>query len=153
MGVGFNVQGFIMVIIDECIKNVFLMDVFFCLMMDCIIFMGVFVNDYVVNVIQVQFFFLEFDDFKCDVQMFINSLGGSVIVGLGIYDIMQYVVLDVNIICIGFVVFMGVVLFIVGEIGKCICFCYSWVMIYQLLGGMQGQVIDMEIFYKLIKDL
>lgn len=67
MGVGFNVQGFIIVIIDECIKNVFLMDVFFCLMMDCIIFMGVFVNDYVVNVIQVQFFFLEFDDFKCDV--------------------------------------------------------------------------------------
>ncbi|MCI4647923.1 MAG: ATP-dependent Clp protease proteolytic subunit [Phaeodactylibacter sp.] len=129
------------------------MDVFSRLMMDRIIFMGVPVNDYVANVIQAQLLFLESDDPKRDVQMFINSPGGSVIAGLGIYDTMQYVAPDVNTICTGLAASMGAVLLTAGEKGKRTCLRHSRVMIHQPLGGMQGQVTDMEISYKLIKDL
>ncbi|NRA51760.1 MAG: ATP-dependent Clp protease proteolytic subunit [Phaeodactylibacter sp.] len=153
MGAGPNVQGFTTAIIDERIKNVFPMDVFSRLMMDRIIFMGVPVNDYVANVIQAQLLFLESDDPKRDVQMFINSPGGSVIAGLGIYDTMQYVAPDVNTICTGLAASMGAVLLTAGEKGKRTCLRHSRVMIHQPLGGMQGQVTDMEISYKLIKDL
>lgn len=148
-----NIQGFTTAIIDERIKNVFPMDVFSRLMMDRIIFLGVPVNDYVANVIQAQLLFLESDDPKRDVQMFINSPGGSVIAGLGIYDTMQYVTPDVNTICTGLAASMGAVLLAAGEAGKRTCLPHSRVMIHQPLGGMQGQVSDMEISYKLIKDM
>lgn len=148
-----NVQGFTTAVIDERIKNVFPMDVFSRLMMDRIIFLGVPVNDYVANVIQAQLLFLESDDPKRDVQMFINSPGGSVIAGLGIYDTMQYVTPDVNTICTGLAASMGAVLLTAGATGKRTCLYHSRVMIHQPLGGMQGQVSDMEISYRLIKDM
>lgn len=148
-----NIQGFTTAVIDERIKNVFPMDVFSRLMMDRIIFLGVPVNDYVANVIQAQLLFLESDDPKRDVQMFINSPGGSVIAGLGIYDTMQYVSPDVNTICTGLAASMGAVLLTAGAKGKRTGLFHSRVMIHQPMGGMQGQVSDMEISYKLIKDL
>ncbi|HKK79775.1 MAG TPA: ATP-dependent Clp protease proteolytic subunit, partial [Phaeodactylibacter sp.] len=109
--------------------------------------------DYVANVIQAQLLFLESDDPKRDVQMFINSPGGSVIAGLGIYDTMQYVAPDVNTICTGLAASMGAVLLTAGAEGKRTCLRHSRVMIHQPLGGMQGQVSDMEISYRLIKDM
>lgn len=148
-----NIQAFTTAIIDERIKNVFPMDVFSRLMMDRIIFLGVPVNDYVANVIQAQLLFLESDDPKRDVQMFINSPGGSVIAGLGIYDTMQYVSPDVNTICTGLAASMGAVLLTAGAKGKRTGLFHSRVMIHQPMGGMQGQVSDMEISYRLIKDL
>ena len=132
--------------------NIVGLDVFSRLMMDRIIFMGVPVNDYVANVIQAQMLFLESTDPKRDVQMFINSPGGSVIAGLGIYDTMQYISPDVGTICTGMAASMGAVLLTAGTKGKRTCLYHSRVMIHQPLGGMQGQVADMEIYYKLIKE-
>ncbi len=146
-------QGFTTAIIDERIKNVFPMDVFSRLMMDRIIFMGVPVTDYVANVIQAQLLFLESDDPKRDVQMFINSPGGSVTAGLGIYDTMQYISPDVQTICTGLAASMGAVLLAAGAAGKRSALPHSRVMIHQPSGGMQGQVSEMEISYKLIKQL
>ncbi len=148
-----NLEDFTTAIIDERIKNVFPMDVFSRLMMDRIIFMGVPVNDYVANVIQAQLLFLESDDPKRDVQMFINSPGGSVTAGMGIYDTMQYVSPDVNTICTGMAASMGAVLLAAGAKNKRTALYHSRVMIHQPLGGMQGQVSDMEISYHLIKDM
>jgi len=122
-------------------------------MMDRIIFMGVPVNDYVANVVQAQLLFLESTDSKRDVQMFINSPGGSVIAGLGIYDTMQYIKPDVSTICTGLAASMGAVLMAAGTKGKRTALPHSRVMIHQPLGGMQGQVSDMEISYKLIKSM
>ncbi len=148
-----NIQGFTPQVIEERQMNIAGMDVFSRLMMDRIIFMGVPVNDYVANVIQAQLLFLESVDPKRDVQMFINSPGGSVIAGLGIYDTMQYVSPDVGTICTGMAASMGAVLLAAGTKGKRTCLFHSRVMIHQPLGGMQGQVSDMEISYKLIKDM
>ncbi|MCL4132764.1 UNVERIFIED_CONTAM: hypothetical protein GTU68_050154 [Idotea baltica] len=129
------------------------MDVFSRLMMDRIIFMGVPVNDYVANVIQAQLLFLESTDPKRDVQLFINSPGGSVIAGMGIYDTMQYVSPDVGTICTGLAASMGAVILAAGHTGKRSCLPHSRVMIHQPSGGMQGQFSDMEINYNLIKQL
>jgi ATP-dependent Clp protease, protease subunit len=148
-----NIHGFTPQVIEERQMNIVGMDVFSRLMMDRIIFMGVPVNDYVANVIQAQLLFLESTDPKRDVQMFINSPGGSVIAGLGIYDTMQYVTPDVGTICTGLAASMGAVLLAAGTKGKRSCLFHSRVMIHQPMGGMQGQVADMEISYKLIKDL
>jgi len=148
-----NIQGFTPQVIEERQMNVVGMDVFSRLMMDRIIFMGVPVNDYVANVIQAQLLFLESTDPKRDVNMFINSPGGSVIAGLGIYDTMQYVTPDVSTICTGLAASMGAVLLTAGQKGKRTCLPHSRVMIHQPLGGMQGQVSDMEISYKLIKQM
>lgn len=148
-----DAQNFTTAIIDERIKNVFPMDVFSRLMMDRIIFMGVPVTDYVANVIQAQLLFLESDDPKRDVQMFINSPGGSVTAGLGIYDTMQYISPDVQTICTGLAASMGAVLLAAGTAGKRTALPHSRVMIHQPSGGMQGQVSEMEISYKLIKQL
>ena len=104
-----NIQGFTPQVIEERQMNIVGMDVFSRLMMDRIIFMGVPVNDYVANVIQAQLLFLESVDPKRDIQMFINSPGGSVIAGLGIYDVMQYVSPDVGTICTGMAATMGAV--------------------------------------------
>lgn len=148
-----NIHGFTPQVIEERQMNIVGMDVFSRLMMDRIIFMGVGVNDYVANVIQAQLLFLESTDPKRDIQMFINSPGGSVIAGLGIYDTMQYVSPDVGTICTGMAASMGAVLLAAGTKGKRSCLYHSRVMIHQPMGGMEGQVTDMEISYKLIKDL
>ncbi|MCE2790402.1 MAG: ATP-dependent Clp protease proteolytic subunit [Saprospiraceae bacterium] len=133
--------------------NIVGMDVFSRLMMDRIIFMGVPVNDYVANVVQAQLLFLESTDPKRDIQLFINSPGGSVIAGMGIYDTMQYVSPDVATICTGLAASMGAVLLCAGKKGKRTCLPHARVMIHQPSGGMQGQFTDMEISYKLIKQL
>ena len=148
-----NITGFTPQIIEERQMNVASMDVFSRLMMDRIIFMGVPVSDYVANVIQAQMLFLEGVDPKRDIQMFINSPGGSVIAGMGIYDTMQYVSPDVGTICTGLAASMGAVLLTAGTKGKRTCLEHSRVMIHQPSGGMQGQFSDMEISYNLIKQL
>jgi ATP-dependent Clp protease protease subunit len=148
-----NIQGFTPNVIEERQMNVAALDVFSRLMMDRIIFMGVPVNDYVANVIQAQLLFLESTDAKRDVNMFINSPGGSVIAGLGIYDTMQYIAPDVSTICTGLAASMGAVLLTAGTKGKRTGLFHSRVMIHQPLGGMQGQVSDMEISYRLIKEM
>jgi ATP-dependent Clp protease protease subunit len=152
MGTYPNISAFTPNVIEERQMNVAAIDVFSRMMMDRIIFMGVPVNDYVANVIQAQLLFLESADPKRDVQMFINSPGGSVIAGLGIYDTMQYVSPDVGTICVGLAASMGAVLLAAGTKGKRSCLPHSRIMIHQPLGGMQGQVTEMEIYYQLIKE-
>jgi len=148
-----NINGFTPQVIEERQMNIVGMDVFSRLMMDRIIFMGVPVSDYVANVVQAQMLFLESTDPKRDIQMFINSPGGSVIAGLGMYDTMQYVAPDVATICTGLAASMGAVLLAAGQKGKRSCLSHSRVMIHQPSGGMQGQFSDMEITYELIKEL
>lgn len=140
-------------VIEERQMNIVGMDVFSRLMMDRIIFLGVGINDYVANVVQAQLLFLESTDPKRDVQIFVNSPGGSVIAGMGIYDTMQYIGPDVATICTGLAASMGAVLLAAGQKGKRTCLPHGRVMIHQPLGGMQGQVTDMEISYNLIKQL
>lgn len=140
-------------IIEERQLNATQLDVFSRLMMDRIIFLGTPVMDDVANIIQAQLLFLESSDPKRDVQIFINSPGGSVIAGLGIYDTMQYVSPDVATICTGLAASMGAVLLAAGAAGKRSCLTHSRVMIHQPSGGMQGQVSDMEISYRLIKQM
>lgn len=147
-----NIGNFTPAVIEERPLNATAIDVFSRLMMDRIIFMGVPVDDYVANVIQAQLLFLESSDPKRDVQMFINSPGGSVIAGLGIYDTMQYVSPDISTICTGLAASMAAVLLASGTKGKRSCLFHSRVMIHQPLGGMQGQVTEMEIYYKLVKE-
>jgi ATP-dependent Clp protease protease subunit len=147
-----NIQAFTPQVIEERQMNIVGMDVFSRLMMDRIIFLGVQVTDYVANVIQAQLLFLESTDPKRDVQMFINSPGGSVFAGLGMYDTMQYVQPDIATICTGIAASMGAVLLCAGTEGKRSALKHSRVMIHQPLGGMQGQVTEMEIYYKLIKE-
>jgi ATP-dependent Clp protease protease subunit len=148
-----DIQGFTPQVIEERQMNIVGMDVFSRLMMDRIIFMGVPVNDYVANVVQAQLLFLESTDPKRDIQLFVNSPGGSVIAGMGIYDTMQYVSPDVATICTGLAASMGAVLLCAGKKGKRTCLPHARVMIHQPSGGMQGQFTDMEISYKLIKQL
>jgi ATP-dependent Clp protease protease subunit len=154
MGSSMNgIKAFTPYVIEERQMNAAQLDVFSRLMMDRIIFLGVAVNDYVSNVIQAQLLFLESTDPKRDVQMFINSPGGSVIDGLGIYDTMQYVSPDVSTICTGLAASMGSVLLAAGAKGKRSALFHSHVMIHQPMGGSQGQVSDIEISYKLIKKM
>src|SRR5687768_9794027 len=148
-----DINGFTPQVIEERQMNVVGMDVFSRLMMDRIIFLGVPVNDYVANVIQAQLLFLESTDNKRDIQLFINSPGGSVISGLGIYDAMQYVSPEIGTICTGLAASMGAVLLAAGTNGKRTCLPHSRVMIHQPSGGMQGQFSDMEISYNLIKSM
>ena len=148
-----KIEGFTPAVIEERQMNMVQMDVFSRLMMDRIIFFGVPVNDYVANVVQAQMLFLESTDPKRDIQIFINSPGGSVTAGLGIYDTMQYVSPDVGTICTGLAASMGAVLLAAGAKGKRTGLFHSRVMIHQPMGGMQGQVSDMEISYRLIKDM
>lgn len=148
-----NINGFTPNVIEERSMNIVGLDVFSRLMMDRIIFMGVPVTDYVANVIQAQMLFLESADSSRDVQLFINSPGGSVIAGLGIYDTMQYVNPDVSTICTSLAASMGSILLTAGEKGKRSILPNAYVMIHQPSGGMQGQFSDMEINYNLIKQL
>ena len=132
-------------IIEERSLNVAAMDVFSRLMMDRIIFLGAPINDDVANIIQAQLLFLESTDADKDIQIYINSPGGSVSAGLGIYDTMQLISCDVATICTGMAASMGAVLLTAGSHGKRSALPHSRVMIHQPLGGVQGQASDIEI--------
>ncbi len=132
-------------IIEERQMNAVAMDVFSRLMMDRIIFLGTQVNDHVANIIQAQLLFLESTDSAKDIQIYINSPGGSVYAGLGIYDTMQFIKPDVATICTGMAASMGAVLLCAGQKGKRSGLPHSRVMIHQPMGGAQGQASDIEI--------
>lgn len=132
-------------IIEERQLNVATMDVFSRLMMDRIIFLGVPIDDYVANIIQAQLLFLESVDSKKDIQIYLNTPGGSVYAGLGIYDTMQYIAPDVATICTGMAASMGAVLLCAGAPGKRTALKHSRVLIHQPMGGAQGQASDIEI--------
>lgn len=135
-------------IIEERALNVAQMDVFSRLMMDRIIFLGTGINDQVANIIQAQLLFLESVDAKKDIQIYLNSPGGSVYAGLGIYDTMQYIGPDVATICTGMAASMGAVLLCAGADGKRTALPHARVMIHQPMAGTQGQASDMEIAVK-----
>lgn len=132
-------------IIEERQMNIAVMDVFSRLMMDRIIFLGVPISDDVANIIQAQLLFLDSTDSKADIQLYINSPGGSVYAGLGIYDTMQLVNSDVATICTGLAASMASVLLTAGAKGKRSALPHSRVMIHQPIGGAEGQASDIEI--------
>ena len=135
-------------ILEERQMNVQAMDVFSRLMMDRIIFLGTPVNDQVANIIQAQLLFLQSSDSEKDISLYINSPGGSVYAGLGIYDTMQYIAPDVSTICTGLAASMGAVLLTAGTEKKRSALPHSRIMIHQPMSGTQGQVSDMEIALK-----
>lgn len=132
-------------IMEERRLNVAQMDVFSRLMMDRIIFLGTGIDDQVANIVTAQLLFLESSDASKDIQIYINSPGGSVYAGLGIYDTMQIIKPDVATICTGIAASMGAVLLVAGEKGKRSALKHSRVMIHQPSGGAQGVASDMEI--------
>ncbi|MGO1244794.1 MAG: ATP-dependent Clp protease proteolytic subunit [Sphingobacterium sp.] len=132
-------------IVEERQLNVAQMDVFSRLMMDRIIFLGDAINDQVANIVQAQLLFLQSTDAQRDIQIYINSPGGSVYAGLGIYDTMQYIAPDVATICTGIAASMGAVLLVAGAKGKRAALKHARVMIHQPSGGAQGVASDMEI--------
>ncbi len=140
-------------IIEERQLNMTQMDVFSRLMMDRIIFLGTAIDDYTSNVIQAQLLFLESVDNQKDIQIYLNSPGGGVYAGLGIYDTMQYIQPKVATICTGLAASMASVLLCAGEKGMRCALPHSRVMIHQPLGGTQGQASDMEIAVNEIKKL
>jgi ATP-dependent Clp protease protease subunit len=140
-------------IIEERQLNVAQMDVFSRLMMDRIIFLGTGINDQVANIVQAQLLFLESVDSKKDIQIYLNSPGGSVYAGLGIYDTMQLVAPDVATICTGMAASMGAVLLCAGAAGKRSALTHSRVMIHQPMGGAEGQASDIEITAREIQKL
>ena len=140
-------------IIEERQLNVAQMDVFSRLMMDRIIFLGVGINDYVANIVQAQLLFLESVDAKKDIQIYMNTPGGSVYAGLGLYDTMQIIAPDVATICTGMAASMGAVLLCAGEKGKRTALKHARVMIHQPMGGAQGQASDIEITAREIQKL
>ena len=140
-------------IIEERQLNVAQMDVFSRLMMDRVIFLGTDVNDYTANVIQAQLLYLDAADPGKDVTIYINSPGGSVYAGLGIYDTMQYISSDVTTVCTGMAASMAAVLLVAGQKGKRFALNHSRVMIHQPMGGAQGQASDIEITAREIQKL
>ena len=144
-------------ILEERQLNVTQLDVFSRLMMDRIIFLGTEVNDYTANVLQAQLLYLDSVDPGKDISIYINSPGGSVYAGLGIYDTMQFIQSDVATICTGMAASMASVLLVAGKEGKRSALPHSRVMIHQPMGGAQGQASDIEItareIQKLKKDL
>jgi len=140
-------------IIEERQMNVQAIDIFSRLMMDRIIFLGVPINDHVANIIMGQLLFLESTAPKRDIQIYLNSPGGSVYAGLGIYDTMQYISSDVATICTGMAASMAAVLLCAGAPKKRSALKHSRVMIHQPLGGAQGQASDMEITVNEIKKM
>ena len=140
-------------IIEERKLNVAQMDVFSRLMMDRIIFLGNQIDDYTANVVQAQLLYLDSADPGKDVSIYINSPGGSVYAGLGIYDTMQYIQSDVTTICTGMAASMAAILLVAGEKGKRYALKHSRVMIHQPMGGIQGQASDIEITAREIQKL
>ena len=140
-------------IIEERQMNVAQMDVFSRLMMDRIIFLGKQIDDYAANVIQAQLLYLDSSDPGKDISIYLNTPGGSVYAGLGIYDTMQYISSDVSTICTGMAASMGAVLLVAGTTGKRFALQHSRVMIHQPMGGAQGQASDIEITAREIQKL
>ncbi len=140
-------------IIEERPLNVAQMDVFSRLMMDRIIFLGTQVDDYTANVVQAQLLYLDSADAGKDISLYINSPGGGVYAGLGIYDTMQFISSDVATICTGMAASMAAVLLTAGSKGKRSALKHSRVMIHQPMGGAQGQASDMEITVREIQKL
>jgi len=140
-------------IIEERQVNFREVDVFSRLMMDRIIFLGTPIDDYVANIIQAQLLFLESADAKKDIQIYINSPGGSVYAGLGIYDTMQYISSDVATICTGMAASMSAVLLCAGANGKRTGLKHSRILIHQPMGGAEGQASDIEITAREIQKL
>ena len=132
-------------ILEERQLNVTQMDVFSRLMMDRIIFLGTEINDYTANVIQAQLLYLNSSDPDRDIHLYLNTPGGSVYAGLGIYDTMQFVSSKVSTMCTGMAASMGAVLLVAGEAGMRSALPHSRVMIHQPMGGIQGQASDIEI--------
>lgn len=132
-------------ILEERQLNVTQMDVFSRLMMDRIIFLGTEINDYTANTLQAQLLYLDSIDSSRDISIYINSPGGSVYAGLGIYDTMQFISSDVATFCTGLAASMAAVLLVAGQEGKRSALTHSRVMIHQPLGGAQGQASDIEI--------
>ena len=132
-------------ILEERQLNVTQMDVFSRLMMDRIIFLGTEINDYTANTLQAQLLYLDSVDNTKDISIYINSPGGSVYAGLGIYDTMQFINSDVATICTGMAASMAAVLLVAGKEGKRSALTHSRVMIHQPMGGAQGQASDIEI--------
>lgn len=148
------VSGYISpTIIEERQLNVAQMDVFSRLMMDRIIFLGVPIYDDVANIIQAQLLFLESVDSSKDIQIYINTPGGSVYAGLGIYDTMQYIGSDIATICTGMAASMGAVLLCAGKEGKRTALKHSRILIHQPMGGAEGQASDIEITAREIQKL
>ncbi len=140
-------------ILEERQLNVTQLDVFSRLMMDRIIFLGTEVNDYTANVIQAQMLYLDSVDSGKDISLYINSPGGSVSAGLGIYDTMQFINSDVQTICTGIAASMAAVLLVAGQEGKRSALPHARVMIHQPMGGAQGQASDIEITAREIQKL
>lgn len=140
-------------IIEERQLNIATMDVFSRLMMDRIIFLGVPIDDYVANIIQAQLLFLESVDASKDIQIYLNTPGGSVYAGLGIYDTMQYVAPTISTICTGMAASMGAVLLCAGAKGRRTALKHSRVLIHQPMGGAEGQASDIEITAREIQKL
>jgi ATP-dependent Clp protease protease subunit len=140
-------------IIEERQLNIATMDVFSKLMMDRIIFLGVTIDDYVANIIQAQLLFLESVDPKKDIQIYLNSPGGSVYAGLGIYDTMQYISPDIATICTGMAASMSAILLCAGAKTKRTALRHSRVLIHQPMGGASGQASDIEITAREIQKL
>lgn len=140
-------------IIEERQLNIATMDVFSRLMMDRIIFLGVPIDDYVANIIQAQLLFLESVDSKKDIQIYLNTPGGSVYAGLGIYDTMQYIAPDIATICTGMAASMGAILLCAGVKGKRTALKHSRILIHQPMGTAEGQASDIEITAKEIQKL
>ena len=140
-------------IIEERQLNIATMDVFSRLMMDRIIFLGVPIYDSVANIIQAQLLFLESVDPKKEIQIYLNTPGGSVHAGLGIYDTMQYIAPDIATICTGMAASMGAVLLCAGATGKRTALKHARVMIHQPMGGAEGQATDIEITAREIQKL
>lgn len=132
-------------ILEERQLNVTQMDVFSRLMMDRIVFLGTQIDDYTANTLQAQLLYLDSVDPGKDISIYINSPGGSVYAGLGIYDTMQFVSSDIATICTGMAASMAAVLLVAGQEGKRSALAHSRVMIHQPLGGAQGQASDIEI--------
>ena len=140
-------------LMEERQLNVTQLDVFSRLMMDRIIFLGTQVEDYTANVIQAQLLYLDSADPGKDISLYINSPGGSVYAGLGIYDTMQYIQSDVSTICTGMAASMAAVLLVAGQKDKRFALKHSRVMIHQPMGGAEGQASDMEITVREIQKL
>ena len=140
-------------IIEERQLNIASMDVFSRLMMDRIIFLGLPIDDYVANIVQAQLLFLDSSDATKDIQIYLNTPGGSVSAGLGIYDTMQFIGSDVATICTGMAASMGAVLLTAGTTGKRSALRHARVMIHQPMGGAQGQASDIEITAREIQKL
>ena len=140
-------------ILEERQLNVTQMDVFSRLMMDRIIFLGTQVDDYTANVIQAQLLYLDSSDPGKDISIYLNTPGGSVYAGLGIYDTMQFISWEVATICTGMAASMGAVLMVAGAEGKRSALKHSRIMIHQPMGGAQGQASDIEITAREIQKL